>query len=359
MFCWCWPLCSKQKYSLFVVPRVENVIDASFVLRDALAESGVDCRLVETGLVEIAGQPFHVMRVGVVRDRDAVLIAHLQNRPPAQRREYIVGMGQNDVDILEQPHGRTAEPTVVVADRISELARKELSRAEVAWLDRRGHLWVKVPGVFVNADVSPSVVPPPRVVDALSGTGFDVAVALLASPGEDVGVNELARRVHRSPGRVSEILSALRGEGLVEGGNRPSIPELFWDVAERWSPRWEPLSTTPPVDAAIGYRLSGTLAALSLGAPVVAGPIGSWPRLYVAKDSELSSLVTAYGRSGSTAAEIAVCPSRFGATMVSSEVREGFHVAHPVLVALDLAQDRARGREVLDAWQPTEVIRVW
>ncbi|MDA8400832.1 MAG: hypothetical protein ACYDEP_14305 [Acidimicrobiales bacterium] len=70
---------------------------------------------------------------------------------------------------------------------------------------------MKIPGVFVNADVAPSVVPPPRVVGALSGTGFDVAVGLLTSPAEDVGVNELARRIHRSPGRVSEILSALRG----------------------------------------------------------------------------------------------------------------------------------------------------
>jgi len=29
-------------------------------------------------------------------------------------------------------------------------------------------------------------------------------------------VNELARRVGRSPGRVSEILKALRSEGMVE-----------------------------------------------------------------------------------------------------------------------------------------------
>ena len=33
-------------------------------------------------------------------------------------------------------------------------------------------------------------------------------------------------------------------------------------------------------------------------------------------------------------------------------------VAHPLFVALDLAQDRARGREILDVWRPTEVRRV-
>ena len=33
--------------------------------------------------------------------------------------------------------------------------------------------------------------------------------------------------------------------------------------------------------------------------------------------------------------------------------------AHVLFVALDLAQDRSRGREILDAWQPTEARRVW
>ena len=35
-------------------------------------------------------------------------------------------------------------------------------------------------------------------------------------------------------------------------------------------------------------------------------------------------------------------------------------LAHPVFVALDLAQDSGRGREVLDAWTPSERwARVW
>ncbi len=36
--------------------------------------------------------------------------------------------------------GPTDDPMIVVADGMSELAREELSRAEVAWLDRRDHL---------------------------------------------------------------------------------------------------------------------------------------------------------------------------------------------------------------------------
>ncbi|HEX3795489.1 MAG TPA: hypothetical protein VHV57_13430 [Acidimicrobiales bacterium] len=35
-------------------------------------------------------------------------------------------------------------------------------------------------------------------------------------------------------------------------------------------------------------------------------------------------------------------------------------LAHPVVVALDLAQDRSRGRELLDEWvPPPEFTRVW
>ncbi|WP_322762619.1 hypothetical protein [Frankia sp. Cr2] len=35
-------------------------------------------------------------------------------------------------------------------------------------------------------------------------------------------------------------------------------------------------------------------------------------------------------------------------------------LAHPLFVALDLAQDEGRGREILDAWQPSpRWVRVW
>ncbi|MDA8400831.1 MAG: hypothetical protein M0008_12485 [Actinomycetota bacterium] len=39
------------------MPRVENGAGAISALRDALVESGVDCRLLENGAVEVAGLP--------------------------------------------------------------------------------------------------------------------------------------------------------------------------------------------------------------------------------------------------------------------------------------------------------------
>ncbi len=37
----------------------------------------------------------------------------------------------------------------------------------------------------------------------------------------------------------------------------------------------------------------------------------------------------------------------------------GFAVANHIVVALDLAQDRGRGREILEGWDPEGQVRVW
>ena len=131
---------------------------------------------------------------------------------------------------------------------------------------------------------------------------------------------------------------------MVGSDNRPFVPELFWAVAEEWKPRWHPMPQAPPPEPPERFRLSGTLGAVSLGAPLAAGPAGGWPRLYVADDTDLATVVGAYGApSGWTGSEIAVCPSRYGFTLPSTMSRDGFLVANGLIIALDLAQDRARG----------------
>jgi hypothetical protein len=286
--------------------------------------------------IEIVGVLFAVDERKAVRESDARLLAH-------------------------QHEGGGGAATIIVADRISNAAREELSRVGLAWFDRRGHLWVKAPGLFVNAEVSAgSVVPPRRVVSVFRGAGLDVALALLVHPGEPTGVHAVARQIDRSPGRVSEILSELRAQGLVGSDNRPFVPELFWAIAEEWKPRWHPMPQAPPAEPPERFRLSGTLGAVSLGVPVAAGPAGGRPRLYVADDTDLATVVGAYGApSGWVSSEVAVCPSRYGFTLPTSANRDGFLVAHDLIVALDLAQDRARGQEILEGWDPHGVVRVW
>jgi len=236
-----------------------------------------------------------------------------------------------------------------------------LSRVDLAWLDRRGHLWIRTAGIFVNADVRPSTGPPARrVVEIFKGTGLDVALGLLRFPFEPYGVNQLAREIGRSPGRVSEILEALRRQGLVGADNLPTVPELFWAVAEEWKPRWTPMPSAPPPELPERYRLTGTLGALALDVPFVAGAAGTWPSLYVADDVDLATVLGAYGAaSGWARSEVAVCPSRYGFTWKSSADRDGYLVANQLVVALDLAQDRARGHEILEGWDPKEFTRVW
>jgi hypothetical protein len=305
-------------------------------LLEALEEAGISQACFVGQGVEIAGTPFAVTELKVVRESDARLLAH-----------------------LHEEDGGSA--TIIVANRISTAAREELSQAGLAWFDRRGHLWVRAPGLFVNAEVSSgTVVPSRRVVSVFRGTGLDVALALLVNPGEPQGVHAVARKIDRSPGRVSEILSELRSQGLVGSDNTAFAPELFWAVAEEWRPRWHPMPQAPPPDPSDRFRLSGTLGAVALGAPVAAGPAAGWPRLYVADDTDLATVVGAYGApSGWTGSEIAVCPSRYGFTLPSSTNRDGFLVASGLIVALDLAQDRARGREILEGWNPQETVRVW
>jgi len=197
-------------------------------------------------------------------------------------------------------------------------------------------------------------------MEIFKGTGLDVALGLLRFPLESRGVNQLAREIGRSPGRVSEILTALRRQGLVGADNLPITPELFWAVAEEWKPRWTPIPSPPPPEPPERYRLTGTLGALALDVPLVVGAAGTWPRLYVADDVDLATVLGAYGAvSGWTGSEVAVCPSRYGFAWKSSAHRDGYLVANQLVVALDLAQDRARGHEILEGWGPKEFARVW
>lgn len=308
----------------------------SYGLLAALKQAGLDSRWLGDESVEIEGIPFTIRRIKVVRESDGALLAYLHeasNRPP----------------------------TIIVADRISEIARAQLSQVDLAWLDRRGHLWIRTTKFFINVDVQQSTGPPAsRVQVVFKETGFDVALGLLRFPLEPHGVNKLARQIGRSPGRVSEILAALRYEGLVRADNRPVIPELFWAVAEEWKPRWMSISSPPPPDRPERFRLSGTLGAIALGLPLVAGEESAWPCLYVADDVDLANIIGSYSvTSGHTGSEVAICPSRYGFTWESPAKQGGYSVMNYLVVALDLAQDRARGKEALQVWNPKEFVRVW
>jgi len=269
---------------------------------------------------------------------------------------------------------------VLVANRIPEAARAELRSHGWGWLDLRGHVHLVGHGVFVDADVPPVQGRADRT-DAFSGSaGLEVACALLLEPDIRHGVRNLARRIGRSPSTVSEVLRAFRSQGLAGPDGVAAVPDLFWETASAWQPRdvWLadlPRPGTGSVNAALklgfddveaqpGWALTGTLAAAAYGAPVAARSDYP-PEFYVPTPAILRRAMRLLGvavdpdhrRASVRVAPVsAVCEQRvdpFGQQAKAwASTNEPWPLAHPLFVALDLAHDPGRGREILDGWQP-------
>jgi len=57
------------------------------------------------------------------------------------------------VDRLRHWRGEGVVP-ILVADQVPDPVRRELDDANISWLDRRGHLRLAAPGLFIDAAVS-------------------------------------------------------------------------------------------------------------------------------------------------------------------------------------------------------------
>lgn len=304
--------------------------------------------LGDIGLVAVEANPSPDDR-GV----DAVLRVGKRRLPVEVQRDVREGDALRLVD-------RLPAHALVVADRFSPQARELLDEHGINWLDRRGHLrLVLPPGIFVDRDIDPVVEPRGRADNPFTTAGLDVAVALLLEPAEPLAVRELSRRTGVSAGRVSELLGGLREQGLVNRDRTPAVPELFEAVADAWKPRWATLGGKPPPDP--GLRLGGLHAAIWYGVRLVV--TRDWPPdLYVRDQFALRRLVRTYPPdlegTISPVARAAVCPSPYGFDRAKNDNLD-FPVVNHVVAALDLAQDRGRGREALAQWSPEGAVRVW
>jgi hypothetical protein len=237
------------------------------------------------------------------------------------------------------------------------------------------------PGVLVDADVPVLSVPPAERSGVVGQVGIEVATLLLLDPDGQVGIRSTAAVLGRSPSAISRALQFLRAAGLVDEERKPAVPELFWDLATHWKPVGHDLASLPSLDrgpenlalrlglddveATTGWALSDTVAAAVYGAPV--GMRADHPRdFYVPDQSTLRRAVQVLGQASpplSRAGRVrlapvpAVCARRVDASAWGSEP---WPLAEPLFVALDLAQDPGRGREILDGWTPEEPWhRVW
>jgi hypothetical protein len=159
------------------------------------------------------------------------------------------------------------------------------------------------------------------------------------------------------------------------------VPELFWELAEHWKSASRDVKSLPghlrsrddvalhlgidDIESTVGWALTDTLAAAIYGAPV-SMRVNHPPDFYVPDQNVLRRAVQLLGPAATPSARAGrirvapvplVCARRVDATGWANEV---WPLVNPLFVALDLAQDPGRGREILDGWTPGKPWnRVW
>ena len=279
--------------------------------------------------------------------------------------------GERARELIGRSGSRSARTApLIVADRITAEARTLLTEAGWSWLDRRGRFHLRGPGIRVDLDI-PSQAPPTGARSArqpITGRGaINVAYWLCDHPGEVLSPTRSAPDLGLAPSTISDSVHRLIDAGLVDDDGTGLFPELFWELAEAWPTNRTWLNGLP--DPAVHrvadqhgstWRRTGTAAAVAYGAPIVssdAGPV----ELYVPGPVSLSSAVRRYGvaEAGTGVAVLAVAPVS-AVTVGPGDNPVPFidmWPAAPLLaVALDLARDRARGREILAEWRDPRAV---
>ncbi len=264
---------------------------------------------------------------------------------------------------------------MVFADRIAARTRDQLRDLGWGWLDRRrGHVRLWSPGIRLDAAITP-VLPPASgspTTTPFTPKGRAVALWLLTHPDEHASPRHLSRELDVSAGQVSNLLGALRSQALLRRDRRPLVPELFWALVEVWRPQRHALSSLPtPEELAAAPELRAdrwvvgdTRAALGYGAPIVAPPDHPVD-LYLPDERSLSWLLSRSVLApdwNHRAATVAVAPTPLVCDPRLRGPVDLWPLAHPVVVALDLATDRNRGREAVESWEPDPTLgvqRVW
>lgn len=254
------------------------------------------------------------------------------------------------------------DDTLVVGDLIGIDARAALDEADVSWLDRRGHLRVTVPGVWIDRDIDPLPRSRRSADDRLDirGAGsLAVAVGHLLDPTKFGGVRPVARLLGLSPSAISQARAPFARRGLLtdDAGARA---ELFWAVSAAWRPEWVDLPVLPA--SADGLVAGGTLAAAALGAGIVA--TDTYPLELHAADADTMERIRLRAgppRDETPPARVTVAPTRLVTKVLAPFAKQlrGHPVAHPLFVALDLAADPARGAQALAEWEPEGWARAW
>jgi hypothetical protein len=248
-------------------------------------------------------------------------------------------------------------PAVVVADRISDAGREVLRSAGWGWLDRRGHLRLWMPGVRIESALPDAGDDRPTTGNVWTTVGLEIALAAMCFPQEPVTARRVAARIGRSVGATHELIGRFAERGLI--GSRthlPLLPDLFWETAGRWpDDGWlalpvglEALATRLGADHLV--RVDERAATLG-GAHIAAA--GDLPaRCYVPTAAALRRARSLVDREQPTRTWVRQSPVRWLPLLegLPPDDDHPWQVAHPLVCALRLAADPARGREIVEAW---------
>ncbi len=338
-------------------------MDYEALVSDAFAQLGIDAH-APTGVQDVG--------TDLVLDASGVHLA-----VQVKRRALVTDA------VAEQAlrvHPRSAVALLIIADRVTETARKILTTRGAGYYDLRGRIALRAEGIVIDAEVEPLRERSQRT-SALGGkAGLEIACAALMQPERGTAVRELARQLGRSASTVSEVLSVLRREGLVDAKNAVTDSRLFWQVADHWDTPRTHLARLPShgetpltdalrlglvdVERETGWALTDSAAAAAYGAPL-AFRSGQVLDFYVPDQAVRHRATTLLGAAGTPSqaratVRIAPVPAVVQRRVDLDMNPMGWPLAHPLFVALDLAQDVGRGREILDAWTPDERwTRVW
>lgn len=322
-------------------------MDSGALVIDALAQLGVKAR----------------QAVGALDQGTDLVIEPVGTRVQVRRRALVT----DDVAerLFADTPGSPDSVLLVVGDRVTETARTFLIEHRAGYYDLRGHLALRSDSVVIDADIEPLAGRVDRK-QALSGhAGLEVATALLMAPAAGVAVRGLARTLGRSASTVSEVLAGLRREGLIDDKHRVEGTQLFWQVADRWPVRRVYLAQVPmpgsdvtvtrplrlgfdDVESTIGWALTDSAAAVAYGAPL-AMRTGQVLDFYVPEQATERRAAMLLGAASSRsqarcAVRVAPVPAACSHRVNLADNPFEWPLAHPLFVALDLAQDVGRGR---------------
>ena len=333
--------------SVFVTAHTEEPAALVADLSDALASLGIDVRV----------------------DDDVVVVDGVRHLP------YLIGRAHPTPadlrELVERVRGKV--PAIVVADRISDAGRAVLRDAGWGWLDRRGHLRVWAPGTRVESPLpmnssSASRRPP---ANAWTTVGLEIALVALIQPDEPITARRVAAITGRSVGATHEIIGRFAEAGLIGSQtHRPLLPELFWETSAQWpDDGWFGLPVgLLEVGHRVGpdevVRVDERVATLGGARIAAAGDLPA--RCYVRSAAALRRVRGLADRSRDRDRDrdrdqdqdrTARCWVRAAPVgwlpLNSAHPADDDHpwsVAHPIVCALRLAADPARGREIVDAW---------